>query len=59
MALTQELKKSLENMGEKWIQLIISFYKNNPKTKETCKEISDFVDQLLETRFSNWNKLDK
>ena len=59
MALTQELKKNLETMDEKWLKLIQTFYENNPKTKETCKDVSDFVDELLKIRFSNWNKLDK
>lgn len=53
MALTQELKKNLETMDEKWLKLIQTFYENNPKTKEACKDVSDFVDELLKQKIKH------
>lgn len=50
MGISDELKESLIKMETKWLHMIQSHYAENPKLKESRKEISDFVNELLAQR---------
>ncbi len=48
--LNQELKEKLETMQTHGLRSIQKYYKENPKIKEKCQDISDYIEEILQKR---------